>query len=60
MGVSGLNDVNAQNERLVRQVNHWRNIFGSKRDFVSLGDANLCSIKWYEVDYYLHDQAAML
>ena len=25
-----------------------------------MGDANLCSIKWYEVDHYLHDQAAMV
>ena len=25
-----------------------------------MGDADLCSIKWYEVDYYLHDQAAMV
>ena len=59
-GVSGLDSIPAQNERLTRQINHWRNICGSKRDFVSLGDANLCSIKWHEDDYHLHDQAAMV
>ena len=57
-GVSGLGDIAAQNERLARQVNHWRKISGSKRDFVSLGDANLCSNKWYEDDYNHHEQAA--
>ena len=59
-GVSGLDDMSAQNERLVRQVNHWRKISESKRDYVSLGDANLCSLKWYNDDYNLHDQAAQV
>ena len=59
-GVSGLSDIAAQNERLARQVNHWRTICGSKRDFVSLGDANLCFFKWYDEDFYLPEQAAMV
>ena len=52
-GVSGLDDITSQNERLSRQINHWRKICESKRDFVSLGDANLCSFKWHEDDYHL-------
>ena len=59
-GVSGLQDMTAQNERLVRQVNHWRTISESKCDYVSLGDANLCARKWYNDDYNLHDQAAQV
>ena len=59
-GVSGLKDIPAQNERLTRQINHWRNICGSKRDFVSLGDANLCSMKWNDDDYYLPEQSTMV
>ena len=59
-GVSGLSDLPSQNERLVRQINHWRNLCNSKRDFVSLGDANLCSLKWHDNDYYLQDQSAMV
>ena len=43
-GVSGLKNMPSQNERLTRQISHWRNICKSKRDFVSLGDANLCSM----------------
>ena len=49
--------MSALNERL---VNHWREISESKRDYVSLGDANLCSLKWYNDDYNLHDQAAQV
>ena len=59
-GVSGLKDIAAQNDRLSRQINHWRSISGSKRDFVCLGDANLCSVKWHNDDYYLQEQAAMV
>ena len=59
-GVSGLKDMAAQNERLTRQINHWRNICSSKRDFISLGDYYLDFLRWYDDDYPLHEQAAMV
>ena len=59
-GVSGLNDIHAQNDRLVRQINHWRTLCKSKHDFISLGDCNLDYNRWYDEDYHLHDQAAMV
>ena len=59
-GVSGLSDIASQNERLTRQIDHWRSICKSKRDFVSLGDANLCSIKWHDEKYHRQEQVAMV
>ena len=59
-GVSGLDDIPAQNERLARQIDHWRSICGSKRDFVSLGDANLCYTRWHDDDYHSQEQSAMV
>ena len=59
-GVSGLNDIHSQNDRLFRQINHWRTLCKRKHDFVSLGDCNLDYYRWYDVDYHLHDQAAMV
>ena len=58
--MSGLSDIAAQNERLTRQIDHWRSICKSKRDFVSLGDANLCSIKWHDENYHRQEQVAMV
>ena len=59
-GVSGLKDIAEQNERWTRQINHWRSIDRSKRDFVFLGDSNLCSLKWNDDDYNHKEQAAMV
>ena len=59
-GVSGLNDIHAQNDRLFRQINHWRTLCKSKHDFISLGDCNLDYNRWYDEDYHLHDQVAMV
>ena len=55
-----MNDITAQNERLTRQINHWKSICKSKYDFVSLGDCNLDYNRWHDEDYHLHDQAAMV
>ena len=59
-GVSGLSDIHMQNERLARQINHWRVLCGSNRDFVCLGDANLCAKNWNDQDYNLLEQSAMV
>ena len=59
-GVSGLSDIAAQNERLARQIEHWRTICRGKRDFVSLGDANLCSVRWHDENYERQEQVAMV
>ena len=50
-GVSGLKDMNAQTERLTRQIKYWNNLHSSDRDIVCLGDANFCAKKWYNDDY---------
>ena len=59
-GVSGLRDVQAQNERLDRQTSHWRHLSRSNRDFVCLGDANLCAMQWHMEDFNHKEQAEMV
>ena len=59
-GVSGLDDINAQTDRLSRQVKHWKFLHRSKRDIVCLGDANLCAMRWYEEGYSQKDLAQMI
>ena len=59
-GVSGLDDTLSQNDRLRRTINHWTSLSSGNRDFVCLGDANLCAIKWNDEDYSLAEQAGMV
>ena len=59
-GVSGLNDLASQSERLRRLCNHWRHLCRSNRDMVSLGDANLCALKWNDNDYAHSELADMV
>ena len=59
-GVTGLNTLNDQLERLSRMVKHWRSLASSNKDLVCLGDANLCAVKWNDEDYYLKDQAEVV
>ena len=42
-GVSHENSQSSQMNRLSRQINHWRDLSNSNRDFIILGDNNLCS-----------------
>ena len=59
-GVTGLNTVEDQVERLGRMVKHWRSLAIGKKDFVCLGDANLCAKKWNNEDYNLKYQAELV
>ena len=59
-GVSGLADTTSQSERLQRLISHWKSLAKGNRDLICLGDANLCSFKWNNDDYYLGEQADMV
>ena len=54
-GLNGYSDIDAQRDRLERQVNHWKQIFRSGRDVVLLGDSNLCATQWTEESYQNHE-----
>ena len=56
-GVSGLGDTASQQDRLARQIGHWKNLFETGKDVLILGDSNLCAHKWEE-DNYNHKQLA--
>ena len=59
-GVTGLNDSASQIERLSRMIKVWRDISDSNRDFVCLGDVNLCGKKWTHDDYHSKHLADMV
>ena len=59
-GVTGLNSAQDQMERLKRMIRHWRSLASSNRDYVCLGDANICAMKWNDESYYLKDQAELV
>lgn len=50
-GVDGTNSLQSQQDRLSRQVLHWRSLAAKNRDLVILGDANLCAKSWNDTDY---------
>ena len=54
-GISGLNDLASQAERLNRQIVHWKTLYKDNRDVVILGDSNLCAKKWDDINYTLKD-----
>ena len=45
-GISGLDNNNAQLERLVRQTEIWKQLHLMQKDLIILGDTNLCYRKW--------------
>ena len=45
-GVSGFETLEAQKERLVRMLEHWRELERMNCDCILLGDINLCFRKW--------------
>ena len=59
-GVSGLNDMQSQVERLARQIKIWKSLCHRTKDFISLGDANICAIKWLDEDYQFSDLGNMV
>ena len=50
-GISGDNSLGGQYERLGRQIAEWKNLLSEGKDFVCLGDANLCAHSWNNPDY---------
>ena len=50
-GVSGDSSSTAQQERLEKQITVWKELLAQGKDFVSLGDANLCALSWNNPDY---------
>ena len=42
---------NAQVDRLERQVEHWKSLSENNRDYIILGDNNLCSKSWLDNNY---------
>ena len=55
--VTGLGDKQSQNEDLTKLTNIWRRFTSTDRDFVSLGDMNICS-KRLEDENYAHSDLA--
>ena len=50
-GVSGDSSVVGQQQRLEKHISHWKELLGQGKDFISLGDANLCALSWNNPDY---------
>ena len=50
-GVNGESSQDSQVRRWARQISYWKSLNSQNRDFVALGDANLCATKWNEADY---------
>ena len=56
-GVSGLDDMASQKERLVRHIQHWNNLASEGNDIFVLGDVNLCAKNWND-DSFKHKELA--
>ena len=54
-GVTGDASNVAQIHFLHRHVEQWKELLDQNRDFVALGDNNLCAMKWNEPDYRYKD-----
>ena len=50
-GVTGESSQASQKADLMQHINQWQEIANTGRNFVTLGDANLCAISWNEADY---------
>ena len=58
--MSGLEDNNSQSERLRRVLSHWKEICRGDKEFVFLGDANICAFKWNDDNYSLSEHAGLV
>ena len=56
-GVTGENDNASQLAYLKKHINQWKDIAATGRDFVTLGDANLCAKTWNDSDYKYKDMS---
>ena len=50
-GVNGNSSLDGQHERLERHIAEWKGLVSEGKDFVSLGDANLCALSWNHSNY---------
>ena len=50
-GVTGDSSMVGQLQRLDRHISQWKELSSQGRDFVSLGDANLCALSWNQSDF---------
>ena len=50
-GVTGESDSTSQLNYMQQHVNQWKEIADSGRNFVTLGDANLCALSWNEPNF---------
>ena len=50
-GVTGESDNSSQVVQMKQHINQWREIADSGRNFVILGDANLCALSWNEPNF---------
>ena len=50
-GVSRDNSLVSQTERYTRQIKQWQDISESRRDYVIIGDNNLCAKSWHDANY---------
>ena len=47
-GVTGESSSNSQLNHIKQHISQWKEIADSNRNFVALGDANLCALSWNE------------
>ena len=59
-GVTGESDARSQNQRLEQHLGQWESLLRSGKQFIALGDANLCALHWYDSDYRLKSLANVM
>ena len=50
-GVTGESNNSSQLNHMKQHIRQWREIANSGRNFVALGDANLCSLSWNDPNF---------
>ena len=50
-GVSRDNSLVEQKERYQRQVRQWQSLANNNRDYVIIGDNNVCAMSWLDANY---------
>ena len=54
-GVTGEGDTASKLVNLKQQISQWEELLATGRDFVALGDDNLCALSWNENDFRLKE-----
>ena len=49
--VTGKDDQSSQLEDLKKHINIWAQCTNTNKDFISLGDINLCAKKWNDLGF---------